>query len=218
MESDKIIRMITLGADWQEALSMIVVEQGMDASNIDIIKLTDSFLVYLKKLEDFDFRIPARFILIASILLSMKCEKLLEKEEERLKELEGKEIKKLDLTAPMLSPPVKRTAKRKVTLTDLIAAMNKSLQIKKRKEKKVLEHKPMIAAMPLEKKEDSEKVIKKVYKKRIKHGRIDFSDLVVVWKRKNIVKNFMPMLYLAQRGKINCEQQELFKEIHISLK
>ncbi len=215
---DQLIRTIVLSSDWQEALSSIVVEQGLDPMNVNIIKLTDAFLLYLQQLKDFDFRIPARFILIAAILLTMKCETLLEKEEGRLSKLEKDEMKKLDLQAPMLVPPISRKPIRRVTLTELVAAMNKALETKKKKETffKDREHMPTMN-LP-EPPEDIENKIESIYDKIKTKGFVKFSDLVPVWKRKEIINIFMPLLHLSHRGMVDCEQEEIFKEIYIKLK
>ena len=46
-----LIRTITTGSDFDEVLTSIVVEQGLDPMNIDIIKLSDAFMEYLKTLK-----------------------------------------------------------------------------------------------------------------------------------------------------------------------
>ena len=85
IDENKLIQNIVMGSDWQEVLANLVVEEGMDPLSVDIVRLADSFMSYLHRLKDFDFRVPARFILIAAILLRMKCELLLEEEENLLK-------------------------------------------------------------------------------------------------------------------------------------
>lgn len=130
-DSASLIRTIVLGADWEESLTAIVVEQGIDPLNIDISRLAGAFMVYLNRMKSFDFRMPARFILIAAILLNMKCEALLQKEEERLDKLAQAAAAQLNLSAPLLTPPVDRHAARPVSLTDLISALNKAFEIKR---------------------------------------------------------------------------------------
>ena len=46
--------------------------------------------------------------------------------------------------------------------------------------------------------------------------KVEFSKLVKSWDRDQIVGTFLPLLYLATRGKINTEQEDFFKEIFIS--
>lgn len=218
-KSGELIRTISASADWQEALTSIVVEQGMDPLNIDIERLADAFLNYLRHLQHFDFRIPARFVLIAAILLSMKAEAILEKEEERLKRAAAEEAARLNLEAPLLAPPVKREAVRPVSLSELIGALNKAFEIKKRKEILMEQRVPPARFdLHLERTEDIEKKIREIYERIKRKGIVPFSDLVPVWKRKEIVATFLPLLHLAHRGKVACEQKEFFKEIMIRLK
>jgi len=216
--SESIIRTIVLGADWEEALTAIVVEQGLDPLNLDITKLTDAFMLYLNRLKSFDFRIPARFILIAAILLNMKCEALLQKEEEKLDKLAAEAAAHLNLDSPLLIPPVSRQAARPVSLTDLISALNKAFEIKRKKEPLLAVHGKHVPIELPKRAIDVEHKIKEIYSRIRRKGIIKFSDLVPVWRRTEIISSFMPLLYLANRGKVACEQKEMFKEITIRLK
>jgi len=217
-DESQIIRTITTGSDFDEVLTSIVIEQGLDPMNIDIVKLSDAFMQYIQTLKTFDFRIPARFILVASILLTIKCETILEKEEQRLSRLEEEEIKKLDINVPVLSAPIERESMRKVTLSELILALNKSLEIKRKKE--IIERMETREApnIIIQQAEDIEKRIEKIYLRIKSKGLMKFSDLVPVWRRKEIMHTFLPLLFLANEGKVVCEQPEMFKEIYIKLK
>jgi len=216
--SESIIRTIVLGADWEEALTAIVIEQGLDPLNLDVTKLTDVFMIYLNRMKSFDFRIPARFILIAAILLNMKCEALLQKEEESLDKLAAAAAAQLNLASPLLIPPVSRQTARPVSLTDLIAALNKTFEIKRRKEPLLALHGKHVPIEMPKRAIDIEHKIKEIYERIRRKGIIKFSDLVPVWHRAEIIASFIPLLYLANRGKVACEQKDMFKEITIKLK
>jgi len=216
--SESIIRTIVLGADWEEALTAIVVEQGLDPLSLDVTKLTDAFMIYLNRLKSFDFRIPARFILIAAILLNMKCEALLQEEEERLDKLVAAAAAQLNLASPLLIPPVSRQTARPVSLTDLIAALNKTFEIKRKKEPLLALHGKHVPIEMPKRAIDIEHKIKEIYERIRRKGIIKFSDLVPVWHRAEIIASFIPLLYLANRGKVACEQKDMFKEITIKLK
>jgi segregation and condensation protein A len=112
-DEQNLIKNIFSGMDWQEILEEIVISEGMDPWEVDIVKLTDTFMSYLQTMQKFDFKIPGRFILIAAILLRMKCEILFEEEEE--KETKKEEIPPIDISQiPQLSPPMMRVPSRKV--------------------------------------------------------------------------------------------------------
>ncbi|MFH1630785.1 MAG: segregation/condensation protein A [Candidatus Aenigmatarchaeota archaeon] len=218
LDETQIIKTITTSPDFDEVLTSIVIEQGLDPMDIDITKLSDAFMKYLQTMKDFSFRMPARFILVASILLTIKCEKILEDEEKRLSSLNTDEIKLLDMNVPTLVAPIERESVRKVTLGELISALNKSLEIKKGKE--ILERIETREApdILIKKAENIEKRVEKIYTKIRSKGMIKFSDLVPIWHRKEIMQTFLPLLFLANDGKVVCEQPEMFKEIYIKLK
>ena len=215
IDENKLIQTIVVGSDWQEVLTNIVVEEGMDPVAVDIIRLADSFMFYMNRLKTFDFRVPARFILIAAILLRMKCELLLE-EEEKKQEIKGESPPPINIEdIPPLSPPLERKPTRKVTLTELVSALNKAFEFKERKETKKLRMRRRVEGL-IEPEEDIEIRIKNVFDQILRHGTfMKFSDLVLTWKRKDIVETFLPLLYLSNRGKIVCEQEEFFKEITV---
>jgi len=217
LDENEVIKTIILGSDWHDVLSSLVVEEGMDPASVDLIKLTESFMSYLQKIKEFDFRVPARFILIAAILLRMKCELLLEEEEKKLMK-EAQQIAPLDISnIPSLLPPMERKTVRKVTLDELITALNKAFDFKERKESKRIRLKGAIEAL-IEPEEDIELRIKNTLDGIVKNNIIKFSQLVPSWHRKEIVESFLPLLYLMQRNNIACEQEEFFKEIFIKVK
>lgn len=213
IEEGHLIKTIIVGADWEEVLTMIIEEEGIDPMDIDIVKLVDAFLNYLKTLKKFDFRIPARFILIAAILLRMKCEVL------KLKDIEEKKEEKpmIDINVPLIELPVIRRPTRPIALTELIDALNKVIQFEERKKLRALRLRRAVESL-IEEEEDIEIRINKIYEEIKTRGINKFSDLVGEWKRDKIVYKFIPLLHLDQSGKISCEQPEEFGEIFINLK
>lgn len=209
-----IIRTIVLGNDWQEVLTDLVVEEGMDPTNVDLVKLADTFMLYMQRLKTFDFRVPARFILIAAILLRMKCEIFLEEEEKKIAEQQQKGPA-IDIDAPLLPLPIERRPTRKVTLEELIGALNKAMEFRERKEGKELRMRRAIENL-IEPEEDIELRIARAFDKITSYRAINLSELIP-WKRKEIVDMFIPLLYLLQRGKIECAQEEFFKDIYIKV-
>lgn len=217
VDEARLIRTIVLGADWQEVLENIIVEEELDPLGIDIIKLAEAFMKYLEQLKTFDFRIPARFILIAAILLRMKCELILEEEEEKAREREEK-LPEINLeNIPQLSAPLVRKPLRKVTLDELIKALNRTLEFKKKKEKRAIRLRHAVETL-IEPEEDIELKISSVFEKIASSGEMKFSELVPHWGRKEIVDMFMPLLYLCMRSKVCCEQTEMFSEIYIKVR
>ncbi|MCX6815935.1 MAG: hypothetical protein NT120_03725 [Candidatus Aenigmarchaeota archaeon] len=216
VDESRVIQTIILGSDWQDVLMTLVGEENMDPLNIDLIRLADTFMSYLQKVEKFDFRIPARFILVAAILLRMKTDLMLE-EEERKQLRAGENIPPIDIdNVPLLLPPLIRMPIKKVTLEDLIGALNKAFEFKERKETKTLRMRRAIERL-IEPEVDIEARIKTVYERIVKRNKLLFSELVVAWKRREIVDTLLPLLYLSTRNKVTCDQQEMFQEITVTL-
>ncbi len=217
MDENQIIKSIELSYDWEEVLNQIIVVEGMDPLDIDVAKLTDAFLEYLQLMDSVDFRVPGRFILIAAILIKMKAEILLEKEEEK----KAKELKLPEITIrplPPLEPPVERKPTRKVTLTDLIDALNKAMRFKQRKESRKERLKKSVETLIKIEEEDIESKIERVMNKILSAGgEIKFSQLHRETTRKEIADNFLSLLHLINRGKVKAFQEEMFGEILIKL-
>ena len=53
IDENKVIQTIIFGSDWQEVLTTLVSEEEMDPLDIDLIKLTDFFMTYLKRIKRF---------------------------------------------------------------------------------------------------------------------------------------------------------------------
>ena len=216
LDEDKMIRTIILGSDWQEVLASIVIEEGMDPKEIDIIKLAGQFTLYLQRLQKFDFRVPARFILISAILLWMKCEALFEEEEEIRKEKE--QLPPIDITnIPQLSAPIERRPTRKVTLDELITALNKAFEFKERKEGRHIRLRRAVETLIVPE-EDIELKISRALSAITQSHETTFRKLVPEWKRHAIVDVFLPLLHLYMRGSVQCDQPEMFGDIFVKVK
>jgi segregation and condensation protein A len=230
MEEQNLLEMILKEESWEELIYNIVSYENLDPWDIDIIKLTDSFLNYIDGIRTLDFRIPAKVVLVAAILLKLKSDILsplkVEGSEyypEDMKFLDQYEQIKIDLENMELKPPVERHVKRKVTIDELIDALRKAMRVKEKKD--VIRRKlgKRIKA-EIGEEEDIEVRIKNLMSdidmliSKLKTDKVMFSKIVEKWERNEIVRHFMPLLYLAARGKVSTEQKEFFKEIYISVK
>jgi segregation and condensation protein A len=228
MEEQNLLEMIIKEESWEELIYNIVSYEGMDPWDVDIIKLADSFLKYIEGVKTLDFRIPAKVVLVAAILLKLKSEVLspLKAEEMEYFPASGLTVDEFqqireELSKLSLKPPIERHVKRKVTLDELIDALNKAMKVEEKKEtvKRVL-GKRLKAEIGEE--EDIEVRINELMSEidgllsKLKSEKVEFSKIVEKWERDEIVRHFMPLLYLSSRGKVETEQEEFFKEILIS--
>lgn len=217
IDDAKLLMTIVGGHDLQDILAAITVDEGMDPLDIDISRLADGFMKYLEKMRQFDFRMPGRFILVAAILLRMKCESMLTEELEE-KEITGESIPPIDISnVPQLTPPMMRKPTRRVTLAELVSALSKAVEFRERKEEKKFRLHERVERY-IEPEEDIEARITRIYDRIVGRGSVmTLRDIVPDWTRKDIVEAFMAMLYLTMRGKIYCEQEEMFADIKIRL-
>jgi len=237
---DQIFDMLMREDDitWQDIITDLVKSEKMDPWDIDVSILTQKYIDMLKKLKDLDFKVTGKVVLCAALLLKMKSNKLMGSDLERLdmlfsppedddlyldsdefdeyayarKVLEGGDIK--------LIPRTPQPRKRKVSIYDLMEALQKAMAVKKRR---VLRSVPEEIELKIpEKKLDISEIIRDVFGRiklwffRNKHP-LKFSQLLGGNTRDDKVYTFIPLLHLTNQGKIDISQQEHFGEIDINL-
>jgi len=216
---ENLLKMILEKESWEEIIYFIVSKEKLDPWNVDLIKLTDSFIRFIKEAKELDFRIPAKVVFVATLLLRLKSEYLFEGEKEE--EIEKEEIFKVDFEIGKLALPLKRFPKRQVTLEELIKALRKALEVKEKKEIRRRMYDRRGFELQFEEEDISlrlERLLKEIEElfKKSNTKKIAFKELVEEWKREKIVEKFIPLLHLDQDKKVRTEQKELFDEIWIS--
>jgi len=226
-EEENILKMVLERESWEEVLYHIVSIENIDPWNVDLIKLTDGFIKFIEESKQLDFRIHAKIVFVAAMLLKLKSDYLTIFEEQSSVEEaldEEKEIESLgiDPSKIKLGAPIKRIPKRQVTLNELVVALKKALEVRERKVERVqrirsrLKRELMID-------DDITKRIEKVMKSiedRIKSedDKMTFREIVDKWEPEDIVDHFLPILHLEKNRKIETEQEKLFEEIFIKKK
>ena len=226
LSDQQLISLMISEPSWEDVIIKIIAEEQMDPWSIDIIKLANAFLSYLQKIEELDLRIPARFILIAAILLRMKSDVLTEKEEKILipeSEKEVDETLRVLASLPPLQPPLKRIPLKNVSLEELLSALRKAYEVQERRtERKLRIRRAVDVVLPAGEVEDiTERInslLNQINSALSEVESIEFSRLVKRWGRKEIVESLLPLLHLSQDGKINLIQEELFKEIMVKIR
>jgi len=133
---------------------------------------------------------------------------------------ETSEFHKLD-EIPTLIPRMPQPRKRKVSIFDLVEALERALEVKKRR---LLHSIPPLNLEAPKRKKDVTEIIREIYGK-IKtffisalSGKLTFSKLLPSESKEDKVHTFIPLLYLAQQNKIELMQETPFGEIEILLK
>jgi segregation and condensation protein A len=213
---------------WEDVIVRIVSEEGMDPWKLDLIRLADVFAAYVGRMDQLDLRIPARFILIAAILLRLKSDILagVPQKQALLGEPgpeKDSELIRLLAQIPPLQPPVKRMPLGPVTMEELLAALRKAFEVEERRKRKK-EHlrRRVDVVLPQERDDITDRIARLLEEinKAITdiEGSTTFSKIVKKWERREIVRTLMPMLHLSQEGKITHEQPVLFEDIIVKKK
>ncbi|MFP3279270.1 MAG: ScpA family protein [Candidatus Micrarchaeota archaeon] len=205
---------------WKDLLIDLVRKNELDPWNVDIIEIADKYIEAVKELKVLDLRIPANIILAASILLHFKSEALYLELEGKQEDEEAEETtQRIIPEIPQLSFRLRLPPKRKVTLAELIQALDEAMKIKEVKEQKRNE----VFTLPIKfENKDIElelnRVLQEIKMSVDEKGMTTFSSLAKISKGNDILVDlFVPLLYLANREKIILLQEQFFGEIIIVL-
>ena len=219
---------------WQTIIYELVKTEQMDPWDIDISMLTKKYIEMIKSLKEHDFRISGKVLLAAAILLKIKSNKLVGEDlseldrlligvEEEMEELgfeEASQVEKLT-EIPALIPRTPQPRKRKVSIFDLVEALERALEVKKRR---LLNSIPPMNVEAPKKKKDITQIIREVYGKiklffiNTLKDKLTFSKLLPSESKEDKVYTFIPLLHLAQQSKIELVQDIPFGEIQILMK
>ena len=219
---------------WQSIIYEMIHTGQINPWDVDISLLTHNYIQITKKVKKADFRISGKVLLAAALLLKLKSIRLVGKDIEELDRLFSSDEESMDSlfyeeeqqpTAsediPSLIPRTPQPRKRKLSVYDLMNALEKALEVKERRLKKYIplhnfEYAPKHRF-------DVGKSITKIYT-AIKHffvstpsAILTFTSLLPSQKREDKIYTFIPLLHLATERKIDLEQQEPFGEIEIKL-
>ena len=219
---------------WKTIIYDLVKSEEMDPWDINITLLTQKYIQVIKEMKGHDFRISGKILLAAAILLKLKSTHLIDNdiskldqlinstEEEIIEEefLEGISSKmERDKNKYQLVPRNPQPRNRKVSIQDLVNALQKAMESKRR----LLERtKPIKFTMP-QRNMDILEVIKDVYNKVIYYSKkekekITFTRLLPPRAGKQEkVHTFIPLLHLENQERVEMTQPNHFEEIHITL-
>lgn len=220
---------------WQTIIYDLINSEQMDPWNVDISLLTQKYIGLIKTLQQHDFRLSGKVLLAAALLLKIKSTKWLTEdianldnlfsnaEEEMDEFLEGieEDYTPRENVGAELIPRTPQPRKRKVSIYDLVGALEKALEVKHRR---VLRDMPVLDIIPPTKKRDISEVIKDIYQKisfffqSNSRKKLTFSRLVPSDSKEDKVFTFIPLLHLTNQRKIDIEQYQHFGEIEIIMR
>jgi len=226
-----IMELITSEYSWEQVIYKIIAWEGMDPWDLDITALSRSFLEYISRIKELDFKVPAKYIIIAAVLLRMKSDHLdfIEQmvygdqdmdslEEQTESEIVRPEGDEPDFEVNPITVPPKRQPTRKIAASELINALRAALRTQERRSEKKRRHRKAIQI----REDNITHRIDELYSRidsllaRIRAEEVGFSKIVTKWTREGIVNTFIPLVHLEHQRKLECRQYSPFEEIFIS--
>jgi segregation and condensation protein A len=222
---------------WQAIIYELVSSEQLDPWNIDIAVLCRKYFQRINELELGDFRVSSKLLLAAALLLRIKSDILLHRYIRDIdnvlfnrQEKEEKIVEKIYLDEgeiPILSPKTPLPRFKKVTLQELINALDVAIKTESRRINKELEKKQAERLSHV----DIPKFKTINIKDRIRHFyarlltafkgkkgeiRLPYSDFTGNSKEEKL-SCFLPMLHLSNTGKVWLEQEKHYSEIYLYL-
>jgi len=240
VQPDKIFEFIVEENEvsWQSIIMELVKENKMDPWDIDVGLLSQKYIALIKHLKETDFRISGKVLLAAAVLLRIKTNRLVTDDiteldrlissTEELDEDAFYEELEQDLVARELTeeekmnliPRTPQPRKRKVSIYDLMSALEQALEVKRRR---VLASMPDQKVTIPDKKYDISNLIKNVYSKIVNFFAVKssstlmFSHLIPSEEKKDKIMTFIPLLHLSNHRRIDLIQDEPFADFEVSL-
>lgn len=219
---------------WQAIIYDLINTEQLDPWDIDLVLLTNKYLERVRQLEEANFFVSSKVLFAAALLLRIKSEILLNEYipsldailfgiEEKKKSVQEK--LEFDEEIPSLVPRTPLPRFRKVTLSELMAALGKAINTENRRIRRVITAKQQefetSLSLPKTKVNIKEK-IREVYEKVKNHfdendEKLAFSSLSGETNEERI-SNFIPLLHLDNQHKVLLEQYGHCEEIWIWLK
>lgn len=226
---------------WQSIIFELVKSEQMNPWDIDISLIANRFIKILGKLKEMDLTVPGKAILAAAILLRLKSKRFVSEDilelDRLLAETENSDEDFYDsleedydegganyrdssgIKQPIM-PRIPQPRKRKVSVYDLVNALEKALEVQYRRPPK----KRVLHSFNLNKKGvDISLIIEDIYR-RVKEyysgnmaSTLTFSKLLRTGTREDKVFTFIPLLHLDSQQRVNLMQEESFGEIEIHL-
>lgn len=230
--------------NWKDLIYGLIREENMDPWDIDVSILAGKFLEMLSTLKEMDFRIGGKMVLTSSLLLKMKSDHLMndgfsaldnlingydELQEEDLLdegsfEFEQTGINQFFNDGQKLVPRTPQPRERKVSVFDLVDALESALDIDMRRKINLSNHKedePMTIGgkSPFdlsEKMQSMQKTLAKMFMK--KETKVFFKNLVPENAGKiDMIYTFLPLLHLENQRKVDLNQEEHFGPIEVTV-
>ena len=220
---------------WKSIIFDLINSEQMDPWDINISLLAGKYIERLHLLKEQDLKVGGKVLLAAAILLRVKSTKLVGDDLDEFDRL----IAGTDLTQEQfyddleqelargeelglkeefeLMPRMPQARRRKVSVYDLVKALDKALEVKQRR---VLNSVPPFMELPA-RKFDVTAAISNLFHRILSlfsaRPKLTFSELLPGNTKQDKVYTFIPLLHLSHQQKVELEQKEQFGEINIKI-
>ncbi len=219
---------------WQNIIYDLVRREEMNPWDINISMIAQKFIERLKELKNMDFRISGKVVLASALLLKMKTNRLMDQDITAFDNLiaGNAEDEHLDLLEelagqfsgekpvhPALMPRTPQPRKRKVSVFDLVEALEKALEVQSRRK---IYAAPQVEMVVPKKQTELTVVMKDIYDKVVSffnksNEKLTFEQLIPSNTKEDKVFTFIPLLHLDNQMKIILAQEQHFGDIFIHL-
>lgn len=226
--------LVSRDLSWQQMIQDLIKSEQLDPWNIDISKLAQKYLDKVQEMEETNFIVSSKILLAAAILLRIKSELLINRYIKSLDEIlfgktEKKEVPPLEINLDDVSELFPRTPlprPKRVTMTELIQALNRAMVTEHRRIKNEVSVKHALNRFNFFLPKSSTDVrfkIKEIYdkvkiffSKNKSIEKMTYSELAPTKEEKRM--SFGPILHLDNQDRIFLEQLNHFDEIYLYLK
>ncbi len=211
-------------ATWKELLVSLVDTNALDPWNIDLGKIVEGYVEAVRRMKVLDLHVPANIILAASVLLRIKSEAVvISSWEEPLQDVEadGVHMERILPSVPELISNLRLQPHKKITLQELMDALDEAVQIKEDREQLFTASNEtmqfFIDQNDIDQKSD--RIFEMVKQNLDKTGMVTFTELSRPFAsgQEVLVELFIPLIFLSHNERINIMQEKFFDEIIVSL-
>ncbi len=219
-----------------DLLCHLIDKNKMNIYDINLSKITDQYIDYLKEQEKLNLEIASEFLVMASTLLYIKSKNLLPKQEEEEEEITEEELirriieyKKFKEISKTLKQNYLEYSKRYYKLPEEIELPKQKIEkdydkdvipnvyknIIEKNEEKINQNAKNIEKIAITDNYTVASKVRQMFKVLVKQKSFIFNKLFSLKKhnKQEVVTAFSGLLELSRRSKVETDQEELFGDI-----
>ncbi len=222
LERNFDVQSLVSNTGWRELLIDSVYKNRLDPWNIDISRVVSDYVAAIDSMKLMDLSVPANIIMAMSFLLRLKSElvQIFQNAPEQ-EEVEAAYGERSVPDIPDLMFRVRRAPNRKITLEELMSALDDVIRVEHKREeyfKRTETQQQFVVEI-----DDMDDKVDRIYDMIMAssngNSTIIFDELSKNVDRNSILSDlFVPLLFLEQNGRISLRQDVFFGDIYISVK